>query len=144
MDVSFLAPVFAATGPFATACADVTHTTENAGTELELRVRAVAERLTEQGAPEAVVEAVRSRLLEGNDGGSAGTAKGRAVGGAPDGSVVLDPALVGRPRSSPRRGATARAPGWPSGRRIPTCCRCCASCRAACRTSSSSSTGSAP
>jgi len=97
MDVSFLEPVFAATGPFATVCADVTHTTENADTELDLRVRGIAERLTEQGAPEAVVEAVRSRLSEGNDGGEAGTLKGRAVVVASDGSVVLDQALVDAP-----------------------------------------------
>jgi Bacterial archaeo-eukaryotic release factor family 2 len=97
MDVSFLQPVYAATGPFATVCADVTHTTENADTELDLRVRAVADRLTEQGAPEAVVEAVRARLLEGNDGGEAGTLKGRAVVVAADGSVVLDQALVDAP-----------------------------------------------
>ncbi|SNR67052.1 baeRF2 domain-containing protein [Blastococcus mobilis] len=98
MDASFLEPVFAATGPFATVCADVTHTTENADTELDLRVRAVAERLTEQGAPEPVVEAVRSRLLESNEGGAAGTLKGRAVVVASDGSVVLDQALVDAPR----------------------------------------------
>jgi hypothetical protein len=97
MDLSFLQPVFTATGPFATVCADVTHTTENADTELDLRVRAVSERLTEQGAPEAVVEAVRSRLLEGNEGGEAGTLKGRAVVVAADGSVVLDQALVDAP-----------------------------------------------
>jgi hypothetical protein len=97
MDVSFLEPVFAAPGPFATVCADVTHTTENADTELDLRVRAVAERLTEQGAPEEAVEAVRSRLLEGNEGGEAGTLKGRAVVVASDGSVVLDQALVDAP-----------------------------------------------
>jgi hypothetical protein len=97
MDVSFLQPVYAASGPFATVCADVTHTTENADTELDLRVRAVAERLTEQGAPETVVEAVRTRLLEGNDGGEAGTLKGRAVVVASDGSVVLDQALVDAP-----------------------------------------------
>jgi hypothetical protein len=97
MDVSFLNPVLEATGPFATVCADVTHTTENADTELDLRVRAVAEKLTEQGAPEPVVEAVRSRLLEGNEGGEAGTPKGRAVVVAADGSVVLDQALVDAP-----------------------------------------------
>ena len=55
MDVSFLEPVVSTPGPFATVCADVSHTTENADTELDLRVRAVAEKLTEQGAPEAVV-----------------------------------------------------------------------------------------
>jgi hypothetical protein len=98
MDVSFLEQVFAASGPYATVCADVTHTTENADTELDLRVRAVAERLTEQGAPEAVVEAVRARLLEGNEGGEAGTLKGRALVVAADGSVVLDQALVDAPR----------------------------------------------
>lgn len=97
MDVSFLEPVFAATGPFATVCADVTHTTENADAELELRVRAATERLTEQGAPEAVVGAVRDRLLEGNDGGQAGTLRGRALVVAADGSVVLDQALRDAP-----------------------------------------------
>jgi hypothetical protein len=97
MDVSFLEPVFAATGPFATVCADVTHTTENADTELDLRVRAIVERLTEQGAPESVVEVVRARLLEGNDGGEAGTLRGRAVVVAADGSVVLDQALRDAP-----------------------------------------------
>ncbi len=97
MDVSFLEPVFAAPGPYATVCADVTHTTENADTELDLRVRAIAERLTEQGAPEAVVEAVRSRLLEGNEGGEAGTLRGRAVVVDSSGSVVLDQPLAGAP-----------------------------------------------
>jgi hypothetical protein len=98
MDVTFLEPVVAATGPFATVCADVTHTTENADSELELRVRGVAQRLTGQGAPEAVVAVVRSRLLEGNEGGAAGTLKGRAVVVASDGSVVLDQALVDAPQ----------------------------------------------
>ncbi|MDP9460186.1 MAG: hypothetical protein M3Q22_08050 [Actinomycetota bacterium] len=97
MDVSFLEPVFAAPGPYATVCADVTHTTENADTELDLRVRAVSEGLTEQGAPEVVVEAVRARLLEGNDGGEAGTLKGRALVVASDGSVVFDHALADAP-----------------------------------------------
>jgi release factor family 2 len=98
MDVSFLAPVFDASGPYATVCADVTHVTESADTELDLRVRAIAGKLTEQGAPEAVVEAVRSRLLEGNDGGEAGTVRGRAVVVAADGSVVLDQQLADVPR----------------------------------------------
>ncbi|MGY1692274.1 baeRF2 domain-containing protein [Geodermatophilus sp. SYSU D01105] len=98
MDVSFLEQVFTASGPYATVCADVTHTTENADTEVDLRVRAVAERLSEQGAPEAVVEAVRSRLLEANDGGEIATLKGRALVVAADGSVVLDQPLVDAPR----------------------------------------------
>ncbi len=97
MDVSFLQPVLDATGPFATVCADVTHTTENADTELDLRVRAIAGELSGQGAPEAVVEAVRSRLLESNDGGDVATLRGRALVVAADGSVVLDQALVAAP-----------------------------------------------
>ena len=97
MNVSFLEPVFAAAGPYATVCADVTHTTENADAELDLRVRAIAEDLTGQGAPEPVVEAVRGRLLEGNDGGRAGTVRGRALVVAADGSVVLDEVLAAAP-----------------------------------------------
>src|SRR4051812_39433429 len=98
MDVTFLEPVFSSRGPYATVCADVTHTTENADTELDLRVRAVAETLTEQGAPEGVVEAVRAPLLAGNAGGEAGTRRGRAVIVAADGTVVLDQPLVDQPR----------------------------------------------
>jgi hypothetical protein len=97
MKVSFLEPVFAAAGPYATVCADVTHITENADAELDLRVRAIAERLTEQGAPEPVVEAVRGRLLEANDGGAAGTLGGRALVVASDGAVVLDEVLASAP-----------------------------------------------
>ena len=98
MDVSFLEPVFTASGPYATVCADVTHTTENADTEVELRVRALAQQLTDQGTPEAVVEAVRSRLLEANAGGDVATLRGRALVVAADGSVVLDQPLVDAPR----------------------------------------------
>jgi hypothetical protein len=97
MNVSFLEPVFAAPGPFATVCADVTHTTENADAELELRVRAISEKLTEQGAPEEVVEAVRGRLLEGNDGGEAGTLRGRAVVVDASGAVLFDQPLADAP-----------------------------------------------
>ena len=97
MDVSFLQPVFAAAGPYATVCADVTHNTENADAEVELRARAATDRLTEQGAPETVVDAVRARLLQTNDGGEAGTLKGRALVVAADGSVVLDEPLVDAP-----------------------------------------------
>ena len=97
MNVSFLEPVLTTARPFATVCADVTHTTENADTELDLRVRAVTERLAGEGAPDAVVEAVRARLLEGNDGGEAGRLKGRALVAAADGSVLLDQALQGAP-----------------------------------------------
>jgi phenylpyruvate tautomerase PptA (4-oxalocrotonate tautomerase family) len=99
MDVSFLEPVFAAAGPYATVCADVTHTTETADTELELRVRALTEKLTEQGAPEPVIQTVRDRLLEANEGGEIATLKGRALVVAADGSVVLDSELTGPPRT---------------------------------------------
>jgi hypothetical protein len=98
MDASFLEPVFAAPGPYATVCADVTHTTENAAAELELRVRAASDRLSAAGAPDGVVEAVRTRLLEGNDGGVAGTLRGRALVVSADGSVVLDEPLVDAPQ----------------------------------------------
>ncbi|WP_409333104.1 Vms1/Ankzf1 family peptidyl-tRNA hydrolase [Trujillonella humicola] len=100
MDVSFLQPVFAAGGPFATVCADVTHTTENADAELELKVRAVAEQLEQHGAPATVVDAVRARLLEGIEGGEAGTLRGRALVVAADGSVVLDEVLGDVPRNA--------------------------------------------
>ncbi|GAB3350982.1 baeRF2 domain-containing protein [Modestobacter lapidis] len=100
MDVSFLEPVFSAAGPYATVCADVTHTTENADTELDLRVRAVCEELSAQGAPEVVVDAVRSQLLQANDGGQLATLRGRALVVAADGSVVLDEALADAPREA--------------------------------------------
>jgi hypothetical protein len=99
MDVSFLEPVLSAPGPYATVCADVTQTTENADTELELRARAVAANLEKQGAPEAVVEAVRGRLLQGNDGGLVGTLRGCVLVVASDGSVVLDQPLADSPRT---------------------------------------------
>src|SRR3954447_17178504 len=122
MDVSFLEPLFGDAGHYATVCADVTHTTENADTELDLRVRAVAEKLTEQGAPEAVVEAVRGRLLEGNEGGEAGTWRGRE-GGAPggEGGWGCVPRAGG---DSPGRWSTSRARRSWSGRRSRRCCRC--------------------
>jgi Bacterial archaeo-eukaryotic release factor family 2 len=99
MDVTFLSTVTDHPGPCATVCADVTHTTENADTEVDLRVRALTEQLTDQGAPEAVVEAVRSRLTEGNEGGEAGTYRGRAVVVGPDGEVLLDSPLADAPRT---------------------------------------------
>jgi release factor family 2 len=98
MDVSFLEPVFSAPGPYATVCADVTHVTENADTELDLRVRAISEELTGQGAPEPVVSAVRTQLLQANEGGQIATLRGRALIVAGDGTVVLDEALADAPR----------------------------------------------
>ena len=86
-------------GPFATVCADVTHTTESADAELELRVRAISERLSAQGADEPAVQAVRERLLEGNDGGEAGTLRGRAIVATATGNVVFDAPLADAPRA---------------------------------------------
>ena len=98
MDVTFLEQVFNAPGPYATVCADVTHTTENADAEVELRVRAIGEELAAGGAPEGVVESVRSQLLQANEGGQIATLRGRALVVAADGSVVLDEALADAPR----------------------------------------------
>ena len=98
MDVTFLDAVFSAPGPYATVCADVTHNTETADTELELKVRAITEELTAQGAPESVVDAVRGHLLQANEGGQLATLRGRALIVAADASVVLDEALADSPR----------------------------------------------
>ncbi|MCV2490007.1 Vms1/Ankzf1 family peptidyl-tRNA hydrolase [Geodermatophilus sp. YIM 151500] len=99
MHASVIQRAFNAPGPFATVCADVTHNTESAGAELELRVRAISERLAEQGADEPVVQAVRDRLLEGNEGGEAGTLRGRAIVADSRGNVVLDARLADAPRT---------------------------------------------
>lgn len=64
MDTTTLSPVYAAEGPFATALVDVGHADENGAHEHELRVRAAADRLREEGADEAVVETVVARLAE--------------------------------------------------------------------------------
>ncbi len=64
MDTTTLSPVYSAEGPFATVLVDVSHSSENAEHEHELRVRAACERLSEQGADEALVEAIRERLEE--------------------------------------------------------------------------------
>lgn len=99
MDTAILHRALRSPGPFATVCADVTHTTESADTELELRVRALTEQLAEQGATEAAIDAVRGRLLEGADGGWAGTLRGRAVIADAEGRVLLDSPLVDVPRT---------------------------------------------
>jgi ribosomal protein L7Ae-like RNA K-turn-binding protein len=98
MDVTFLDAVFSAPGPYATVCLDVVHNTETADTELELKVRAVAEELGAQGAPAPVVDTVRSQFLRANEGGQLATLRGRALVVAADGSVVLDEALADSPR----------------------------------------------
>jgi hypothetical protein len=64
MDTAPLSDLFQASGPFATVLVDVSRDNENAEHEHELRVRAACDDLTEQGADEAVVAAVRDRLSE--------------------------------------------------------------------------------
>jgi hypothetical protein len=97
MDLEFLRPALDAPGPMVTVCADVTHTSEKADTELDLRVRAINGRLTELGAPEAAVKAVTERLVEGNDDPDAGTLRGRAVVADGTGEVRFDSPLVAAP-----------------------------------------------
>src|SRR3954470_2145038 len=102
MQTTFLKPLLRPTddagpAPLVTVCADVTHVTESADTELELKVRAVTERLEELGAPPPARAAVAERLLEGNADPRAGTLRGRALVAAADGTVLLDEALTDAP-----------------------------------------------
>src|SRR4051812_16608922 len=64
METTSLRPALDVTGPFATALVDVAHDSETGAQEHELRVRAACDQLTEQGAPDKVVERVRERLSE--------------------------------------------------------------------------------
>ena len=64
MDTSTLTPVFQAPGPFATVLLDVSHASENADHQHELRVRSACESLTGQGADESVVRTVADHLAE--------------------------------------------------------------------------------
>src|SRR5687768_13802011 len=90
MDTAPLAPIFQASGPFASALVDVSRDSENAEQEHELRVRTACEALADQGADEATVSAVRDRLGEVVDRPAP---VGRFVVAA-GGSVLLDE-LVG-------------------------------------------------
>src|SRR3954447_15220877 len=64
MNTSRLTTLYEASGPFATVLLDVSHDNENGEHEHELRVRAAAKDLTEQGAPDSVVSEVTERLGE--------------------------------------------------------------------------------
>jgi hypothetical protein len=64
METAPLSSVYQASGPFATALVDVSHDSENAEQEHSLRVRAVCDELTAQGADEDVVKAVEELLGE--------------------------------------------------------------------------------
>ncbi len=64
MDTASFAEIFQGSGPFATVLLDVSHDSENAEQEHELRVRAACDELREQGADDAVVAAVEERASE--------------------------------------------------------------------------------
>src|SRR3712207_5654249 len=64
METASLTEAYQATGPFATALVDVSHDSENAEHEHELRVRTARESLLDQGADESVVKTVEERLSE--------------------------------------------------------------------------------
>jgi len=64
METAPLSPIFQSPGPFATVLVDVSHDSENAEHEHELRVRTACDALTEQGADPGVVQTVRERLME--------------------------------------------------------------------------------
>jgi hypothetical protein len=67
MDTTAFTTLYDADGPFATALVDVSHADENGAHEHELRVRAAADALREQGADDGVVDAVVARLSEAVD-----------------------------------------------------------------------------
>jgi hypothetical protein len=64
MDASRFSSLYDDPGPFATVMLDVSHDNENGEHEHELRVRAAAEDLAAQGAPDTVVKEVSSLLGE--------------------------------------------------------------------------------
>ena len=64
MDTTSFTTLYDAEGPFATVLVDVSRADENGAREHELRVRAAADGLREQGADDAVVDLVVERLSE--------------------------------------------------------------------------------
>jgi hypothetical protein len=93
--LDWLRDACAAPGPFATVILDVSHDTEDAARQDELRRRGVREELSGQGAPESVVEAVDGALADAPP--PDGTA-GRVLVAAEKG-VLVDAALPAPPRS---------------------------------------------
>lgn len=87
-----LATVYEKQGPFASVTLDVSHDSENAEHEHELRLRAASEALLEQGADKQVVELVSDRL-QGQVGEAAPVA--RTVIATKDG-VVFDETMRAR------------------------------------------------
>lgn len=67
MHLGFLRPLYETTAPVASVYLDTTRTTESAFKEIELRWRAARERLAEQGADEATLQAL-DEVAEGEPG----------------------------------------------------------------------------
>src|SRR4051812_684359 len=64
MDVSFLRPLFDRPGPWVSVYLDATRAGENADHEVDLRWRAVRERLAGQGADPATLDAVGTAIRQ--------------------------------------------------------------------------------
>jgi hypothetical protein len=64
MDLSILRPLFAGTASWASVYLDATRAEENADHQIDLRWRALSARLSEQGADEATVDAVRAAIYD--------------------------------------------------------------------------------
>ncbi|MCE0766335.1 hypothetical protein LWC35_26035 [Pseudonocardia kujensis] len=96
MRLDWLRDVCAAPGPFATVVLDVTHDTEDAARQEELRRRGVREELSGQGAPESVVEAVDGALASAPTPDGTG---GRVLVAAEKG-VLVDAELPAPPRAA--------------------------------------------
>ncbi|SDZ45193.1 hypothetical protein SAMN05444365_1188 [Micromonospora pattaloongensis] len=63
MDLTFLSPLYARSGPWASVYLDASHNTANADTELQLRWRALRENLAEQGTSPDTVHALGDAVL---------------------------------------------------------------------------------
>ncbi|KDN21880.1 Rv2629 family ribosome hibernation factor [Amycolatopsis rifamycinica] len=86
-------PVLDADGPFVSVFLEDSHDTEDAGRQLDLKLRDIAARLREQGADEATVDAVVTAVRDGERAVGRG---GRGVVAA-GGRVLLDRRLAGAP-----------------------------------------------
>jgi len=63
MDLSYLRPIYAQPGPWASVYIDATRSEENADREVELRWRALARRLEELGADQPTIDAVGEAIM---------------------------------------------------------------------------------
>jgi len=102
VDLSFLAPVYEAPGPFATAYFDATRADETAAHEIELRWRHLRGELSREGAPDPLLDEMETPALapDGYPG-----RHGRVIVGAGK-DVVLDATLP----HPPQRESAAWAP----------------------------------